>query len=117
MPVGVAEVAEIVSRSFAQHPAARRHSGLLAAQLAVVEAWDVDEPQHLGALLDRAAGVPVECDEKRGDGPANALKCVCLFTIYDLEIMCALRKFFESSTCAGAFSRSVTMMNACCHDF
>ncbi len=34
-----------------------------------------------------------------------------------LLIMCALRKFFESSTCAGEFSGSVIMMTACCHDF
>ena len=32
------------------------------------------------------------------------------FTIYDLLIMCALRKFFESSTCADEFASSVTMM-------
>ena len=94
MPVGVAEVAEIVSRSFAQHLVTRRHSGLLAAQLAVVEAWDVDEPQHLGALLDRAAGVPVECDERRGDGPANALKM--RLPIYDL-------RFFDNVRIAQIF--------------
>ena len=35
------------------------------------------------------------------------------FTIYDLLIMCALRNFFESSTCADGFASSVTMMTAC----
>ena len=39
------------------------------------------------------------------------------FTNYDLLIMCALRKFFESSTCADEFASSIIMMTVCCHDF
>ena len=37
-------------------------------------------------------------------------------TNYDLLIMCALRKFSESSTCADEFARSVIIMTVCCHD-
>ena len=36
-------------------------------------------------------------------------------TNYELLIMCALRKFFESSTRADEFARSVIMMIVCCH--
>ena len=37
--------------------------------------------------------------------------------VLDLLIMCASRKFFESSTCADEFARSVIMITACRHDF
>ena len=39
------------------------------------------------------------------------------FTNYDLLIMCALRKFFESSACTGRFDGSIIIMTACWHDF
>ena len=36
--------------------------------------------------------------------------------MYDLLIMCALRRFFEASTYAGGFFKDVIMMTAGCHD-
>ena len=63
------------------------------------------------------------CSQEQGksidDQGKRIRKCVCYlrFTNYDLLIMCALHKFFESSTCTCRFSRSVIMMTARRHDF
>ena len=62
--------------------------------------------------------------EKRGgwrEGTTALENAVAIYdiriTIYDLLIMCALRRFFESSTYVGGVFKVVIMMPACCHDF
>ena len=40
--------------------------------------------------------------------PHQEMRLLC--TIYDLLIMCALRNFFELSTCADEFARAIIMM-------